>query len=379
MKHTRLLQLVLLIGSLVVGCDRHRPPGIRGASKPTSASDWSSADIAARPAEFLAAAERQVAAAIATGELKVLSLDRHRLELSDRLKTLHNPTSGQPDPLEQDYALAIEQATAELEHARASLTELKSRRDQLVIGRERVELKVNDQDIYKAVESSTSALILADREFPPGSVPAPVATGAPGAPNPAAAQSPAGSLPMPPGPSPYKPYPADPAGGLDPAVNQAIAAVDAAIRQRRFDDALEQCRRAALLRTGATPAAAARNRTLDAIYDEARRLEGRGGNAGEVIQLYRKAAENSHVGAQLNLGNIYREGRIVQRNPTEAMKWYRLAAGQGYDKAQANLGMMLYERGTPQEKAEGVQWLQQAARNGNAAAQGVLNQLHMRW
>ena len=98
-----------------------------------------------------------------------------------------------------------------------------------------------------------------------------------------------------------------------------------------------------------------------------------------MIPLYRKAADNSHVRAQLELGNIYREGQIVQKNAAEAIKWYRLAAEQGYDKAQANLGMMLYQRGTPQDKADGVKWLQQAARNGNAGAQNTLNQLRVKW
>lgn len=373
MRHTRSLQLAVLIGCVVVGCDRHRPQGTRGAGRPVSASAWSADDISAGPAEFLAAAERQVAAAIVTGEQKVQMLDRRGAELAAKLKALRNSaTSGQPNPLEQDYTLAIEQATAEVDHARTSLTELKSRRDRLVISRERVQLNVHAQDVFTAVELATSALILADREFPAGSVVAPVV---PVAANPAVAQVPANS-----GPRPGNPYPPGAyTPGMDPLLVQALNAVNIAIREKRFDDALEQSRRAAAMQAGAQPAIAARARTLEAIYEEARRLEGRGGNGGEVVQLYRKAAENGHIIAQLNLGNIYREGQIVQKNPTEAMKWYRLAAAQGYDKAQANLGMMLYERGTPQEKAEGVKWLQQAARNGNAAAQGALNQLRVKW
>ena len=381
MKQTLFLQLVVLIGCIVVGCDRHRSQATRGAAKPVSASAWSAADIAAGPAEFLAAAERQVVAAIATGELKVQSLDRQRVELSDRLKILHSSAvPGEPSPLEQDYALAIEQATAELGHARDSLAELKSRRDKLAVGRERVRLNVHEQDVFNAVELATGALILADREFAPGSVAAPAAPAAPSAAPPVVAQGTAKPIPKPANAYPPVPYPANPAYNQDRALNQALIAVEVAIREKRFDDALEQCRRAESMRSGATQAAAAaRGRTLEAIYAEARLLEGRRGNAGEAIQLYRKAAENGHVNAQLNLGNIYREGQIVQKNPAEAMKWYRLAANQGYDKAQTNLGMMLYERGTPQEKAEGVKWLQQAARNGNAAAQGALNQLHVKW
>jgi TPR repeat protein len=38
--------------------------------------------------------------------------------------------------------------------------------------------------------------------------------------------------------------------------------------------------------------------------------------------------------AQFNLGRCYQFGRGVAKDEAEALKWYRKAAGQGFDKAK---------------------------------------------
>jgi len=48
-------------------------------------------------------------------------------------------------------------------------------------------------------------------------------------------------------------------------------------------------------------------------------------NDGEAINWYRKAAEQSSVGAMLALGRQFAEGRIVPPNTVEAMQWFRKA------------------------------------------------------
>ena len=52
------------------------------------------------------------------------------------------------------------------------------------------------------------------------------------------------------------------------------------------------------------------------------------------------------------------------------MRWFRLAAEQGFATAQYNLGVM-YDKGEGvlKDEAEAVRWFQLAAEQGNATAQ----------
>ena len=54
---------------------------------------------------------------------------------------------------------------------------------------------------------------------------------------------------------------------------------------------------------------------------------------------YRRAADAGDVGAQYNLGVIYREGEGVEADATQAVAWFRRAADAGYAEAQFNLGV----------------------------------------
>ena len=54
----------------------------------------------------------------------------------------------------------------------------------------------------------------------------------------------------------------------------------------------------------------------------------------------------------------------------EAVRWFRLAAEQGYADAQYDLGLMYAEgRGVVEDDAEGVVWLRKAGDQGHAEAQ----------
>ena len=59
---------------------------------------------------------------------------------------------------------------------------------------------------------------------------------------------------------------------------------------------------------------------------------------------------------------MYDDGEGVPQDDAEAVRWYRLAADQGYAPAQANLGVM-YERGqgVGEDKVEAHMWLNLAA------------------
>ena len=58
------------------------------------------------------------------------------------------------------------------------------------------------------------------------------------------------------------------------------------------------------------------------------------------MKWYRLAAEQGYADAQNNLGVMYRKGQGVPQDDKTAVKWYRLAAEQGNADAQYNLGLM---------------------------------------
>jgi TPR repeat protein len=49
-----------------------------------------------------------------------------------------------------------------------------------------------------------------------------------------------------------------------------------------------------------------------------------------------------YADAQLTIGDMYRDGKRLSQNNSEAMKWYRKAADQGLAEAQSKLGSMYY-------------------------------------
>ena len=90
----------------------------------------------------------------------------------------------------------------------------------------------------------------------------------------------------------------------------------------------------------------------------------------EAVKWYRKAAEQGNGKAQNNLGVAYASGKGVRQDYAEASKWFRKGAEQGYANAQYNLGLM-YDlgEGVQQNYAEAVKWLRKAAEQGHAKAQ----------
>jgi len=92
-----------------------------------------------------------------------------------------------------------------------------------------------------------------------------------------------------------------------------------------------------------------------------------------AVELYKKAAEQDHVGAQNNLGNMYINGNGVISDDKEAVKWYKKSAEQDHDYAQFNLGVMYANgRGVEKDDKEAVKWYTKAAEQENANAQSNL-------
>jgi hypothetical protein len=66
---------------------------------------------------------------------------------------------------------------------------------------------------------------------------------------------------------------------------------------------------------------------------------------------------------------MYKTGKAVTQNYTEAVKWYTKAAEQGLATAQNNLGVMCEKgQGVPQNYVFAYRWYCLAAAQGNSTA-----------
>ena len=88
----------------------------------------------------------------------------------------------------------------------------------------------------------------------------------------------------------------------------------------------------------------------------------------EAIRWYRVAAAHGEAYAMLNLGNMYRDGRGVEKDGAQAMHLYERAAEGVADPEAPAVGMaalnlaLAYEKGdiAPRDDAAAVQWLQKS-------------------
>ncbi len=93
------------------------------------------------------------------------------------------------------------------------------------------------------------------------------------------------------------------------------------------------------------------------------------GDYKTAVDRWRAAATGGNADAQFNLGQAYKLGRGVPMDIRLAEDWYRKAALQGHEQAEANYGLALFENG---KRGDAVQWLQRAVARGDARAQYVL-------
>ncbi len=81
-------------------------------------------------------------------------------------------------------------------------------------------------------------------------------------------------------------------------------------------------------------------------------------------------AARGDADAQFNIGQAYKLGRGVAKSEQIARDYYRKAATRGHAPAQEKLGLALYQQTAT--RAEGLDWLQRAAKNKQPRAQYVL-------
>jgi hypothetical protein len=92
-----------------------------------------------------------------------------------------------------------------------------------------------------------------------------------------------------------------------------------------------------------------------------------------AFAVYSQAAGLGHPRAMAVLGNMYREGESVPKDPRQAVKWYTQAATRGNRGAQYLLGSMYEEgEGVPRNVANAAQLYEASARQGMPEAQFAL-------
>lgn len=89
-------------------------------------------------------------------------------------------------------------------------------------------------------------------------------------------------------------------------------------------------------------------------------------NVARSFEWYQKLAEQGDAEAQYKLGNMYCDGKGVEKDFEKAVKWYKKAAVQGHARAQFSLGLA-YEIELEEKKA--IEWYEKAAELGEIKAQ----------
>jgi TPR repeat protein len=86
----------------------------------------------------------------------------------------------------------------------------------------------------------------------------------------------------------------------------------------------------------------------------------------EAVKWFQKAVEQNYAAAQDNLGQMYETGHGVTRDFNEAAKWYRLAAERGYGGAQNRLAILYAQgRGVNKDLVEAYKWFALAETHGD--------------
>ncbi|MET0372360.1 MAG: SPOR domain-containing protein [Sphingobium sp.] len=93
------------------------------------------------------------------------------------------------------------------------------------------------------------------------------------------------------------------------------------------------------------------------------------GDYARAIAEWRPLAQAGDPDAQFNLGQAYKLGRGTPTDLTQALDWYRRAAAQGHERAEDNLGLVMFQQG---DRANALPYLQRASSRGEPRAQYIV-------
>lgn len=98
----------------------------------------------------------------------------------------------------------------------------------------------------------------------------------------------------------------------------------------------------------------------------------------ESVQWFTKAAKQGQLLAHLKLGQIYADGKGVDRNIDLAINWYSKAAEQGDETAAYALGTIYYYgKGVPRNYEKAAKWFTKLANQGDAISQSILGDMYL--
>lgn len=97
----------------------------------------------------------------------------------------------------------------------------------------------------------------------------------------------------------------------------------------------------------------------------------RTGDYGLAMAEWKLDAANGNSDALFNIGQLYRQGKGVERDLARAMEYFRRSANLGHVAAEGNLGTLLYFQ-KPRRAKEALKWWGKAARGGDVRAQYML-------
>ena len=103
------------------------------------------------------------------------------------------------------------------------------------------------------------------------------------------------------------------------------------------------------------------------------------GDSGEAARYWQPLADRYDLAAMRNMGNLYRRGLGVEKNPKKALAYYEAAAKRGFAPAQYAAALMhVSNDGVPYDGDKAIMWLTRAAQGGFAPAKAQLQRLTMR-
>ncbi|MFI9650942.1 tetratricopeptide repeat protein [Guyparkeria halopsychrophila] len=96
------------------------------------------------------------------------------------------------------------------------------------------------------------------------------------------------------------------------------------------------------------------------------------------VEHWLPKAEKGDIFAQYVLGHMYSNGKMVEKDYEQGLRWYRAAAEAGFAPSQLAVGTMYFEgQGVERDRAEAIDWFTRAAEEGYARAQSNLAALYL--
>ncbi len=98
-----------------------------------------------------------------------------------------------------------------------------------------------------------------------------------------------------------------------------------------------------------------------------------------ALIILKPLAEEGNSQAQITLGLMYDYGHGVEKDPSESIKWYRMAAEQGVPLVQHDIGIKYFQgQGVEQNYLEATKWWEMSANAGISDSQFNLGLMHYR-